>query len=579
MFNTITTFVLSRSRVLDAMTGQTRRRARPPPPRPNSTSRRRRAIARATMRARLISALAAVVIVLTVTLTTTLLLIRKDGALDNAQCATTSTATGNFFPSSARLSANATTTGSATALVEPSVAFSVTYDNTFKVVRTLAHSTGVPAKTYVLYQCGTTAPSVDADGTAFASGTQFFSVPVTKMATGLTIAIGFIEELGLRSKVSVVDPGSVHAPCWQEDEETGDMKGVDAYADFNYPLGAYDPSAAWTTATTDLDLVITDRWNVAASGTTKDVNFDASEAPLGMLDRLEYVKFLSLFYNMEKEANAYYADQVSRWEYMRDRITYAQSKNKIASSYTCAWVADQSYTYKGSDGNDVSVVSFVVSFAQFEKDICTGVGLTTFVPSAATSGATTYSYSSMADFHAAIANVNVIFDKTYYGTPSTTTKAIVYAKLGFDQPSASSIKALSSEGTILRMDKRVSDADPLVTHSNAAEGLDWFESSFAHPALVLSDLSRLVWLDTVDGIDAPQAGCPRFFRDIKADDTVVKTTAADCPVYDAARTSGTCDKQLDEQRVTLDKLYGYSASASVSVTVSLLVAFAMALMT
>jgi len=97
----------------------------------------------------------------------------------------------------------------------------------------------------------------------------------------------------------------------------------------------------------------------------------------------------------------------------------------------------------------------------------------------------------MAAFHAAIANVNVIFDKTYFYTPSTTTKASVYAKLGFDQPSAAGIKALTSEGTILRMDKRVSDADPLLTHSSASEGLDWFESSFAHRERDALDFSAI----------------------------------------------------------------------------------------
>ena len=531
---------------------------------------------RVTMRAWVLGASAAFAIALAVTLSVTLVLLHDSGddGVNNAQCATAATASGDFFPSSSRLSADASTTGSTAALVEPSVAFSVTYNTTFKVVRTLAHLSGVPAKTYVLYQCGTTAPTADSDGTAFASGTQFFSVPVKKVATGLTVAIGFIEELGLRSSIDVVDPGAVHAPCWQEDEETGDMTGVDATANWNSAANAYDTVAAWATATTDFDLVITDRFNTAGSGTDKDVNFDASEAPLGMLDRLEYVKFLSLFYNMEAKANAYYADQVKRWQYMRDRITYAQSNGRIASTYTCAWVEDQSYTWAG-----VSYVSFVVSFAQFEQDICTGAGLTTFIPSAAASGATTHSYSTMAAFHAAIANVNVIFDKTYFYTPSTTTKASVYAKLGFDQSSAAGIKALTSEGTILRMDKRVSDANPLVTHSSASEGLDWLESSFAHPALVLSDLSRLVWLDSVAGIDAPQAGCSRFFRDIKADDTVVKTTAADCPVYDAARISGTCDAQLDEQGITLDKLYGYNSPASmVSVTASFLIVFAVALM-
>jgi len=487
-------------------------------------------------------------------------------AIDNAFCASASTRDADFFPPSARVAADVSRDGSSEAFVAPSIAFNVTYSRSFKVVRTRSIVPGIPEKTYVLVQCGVARPTTDVDGRAFATDAQFFDVPVTSAATALTVTIGFLDELGLRDSVDAVDPGSVHAPCWQRDEETGAMLGADATANWNDSANSYDVSPAWVSALpASVTMVLTDRFGTGKTDTAKDVNFDASEAPLGMLDRLEYVKFLSLFFNKESAANAYYFDQVTRWNEMKDRIAYAQSRGRIPKTFTCAWIENESY---GTD------VSFKVSFEKFEKDICSGVGLTTFIPSDVASGATAKRYSTLAEFHVAIANVNVIFDRTYYYQPSATTKKDVYASLGFDQPSAAGLKVLTSEGWILRLDKRVSDGDPLVTHSFAVEGLDWFESTFSHPALVLSDLSRLIWLDGVVGIDPPQTGCARFFRNMKVTDNVLITSAADCPAYEAARVAGTCSKQLADQSITLNNLYGYRSPAkAVSVTASVMIAF------
>lgn len=104
--------------------------------------------------------------------------------------------------------------------------------------------------------------------------------------------------------------------------------------------------ANWTSAVSNVDLVLTDKWGTGASGTDKvrfahgphlfdddlplrtqlwrlwagvrliptrnwsnfhaqDVAFDATVDP-GLLNRAEWIKFLALFFNAESEANALY---------------------------------------------------------------------------------------------------------------------------------------------------------------------------------------------------------------------------------------------------------------------------------
>ena len=127
----------------------------------------------------------------------------RASAVDNQACATPSTPSGtDFFPAAARLSPGNLNSGSASAFVDGGEGFNVTYAETFKVVRTKALP-NVEALTYVLYQCGTTQPTQDVDGSAFPAGARFFSVPVKRVATGLSVAFGYLEQLGLRDKLKL----------------------------------------------------------------------------------------------------------------------------------------------------------------------------------------------------------------------------------------------------------------------------------------------------------------------------------------------------------------------------------------
>ena len=493
-----------------------------------------------------------------------LLAVVASASVDNQLCASSSTPSGtNFFPPSARLASNASSDGSASAFVD-FVGFNVTYYDAFKVVRTKA-LIGTE-RTYVLYQCGTTAPTRDGDGSALPASAQFFSVPVTGVATGLTIAIGYLEQLGLRSKLKLVDPAGVHAPCVQKEEEEGRLLASHVFYNSDYSENRTYWRSALTTLGSAVDMVITDGYldGTASSGTAKDVVFEASDSDLGMLQRTEMVKFLSLFFNKESEANAYYADQVERWTTVSNAIDSAHIRGDLPSS-KCAWVS----AYAGS---------FTVSWDQYKHDLCAASGLTTFIPSGASDGVSSYAYPNKTAFLSDMASVNVVIDESYFFNPSTSaTKTAVLQNLAFDEvPTLPCLSA--STGALLRTDKTVSDGDPLYTADNyyPAEGYTWYEDSFVHPAVVLQDLTRLAWRNKMSHISGIRAGCPRFFRDMIANEAVTKTTADDCSTWDHARTNGLCIQDLSNQaELTFAALLAVSGVTHVGVGVcaSLLVAF------
>ena len=461
--------------------------------------------------------------------------------VDNQACATSGTQSADFFPSTRRVSPNANVVGSADAFVEVGRLFDVYYSRSFKVVRVKTDA-GLTAASYVLYQCGTPTPTTYDNGTALPTNAKFFSVPVQGVATALTTVIGVLEQLGLRDKLKLVDPSSVHAPCVQALEENNTIA---ASHTFGWPYNYTYWHPAINNLGSSIDMVVTDAWNTGYSNSAKDVVFDSTVEGLSMLERTEKMKFLAMFFNKEAEASAYYADQVERWTYMSSMIAAAQVRGGVPTGYTCGWV----------DGGYNSI-----SFTKYKRDICEAAGLTMWVPTAAPAGASSYSYPDRATFLADMVNVNVVIDETYATSPSTYDKTDAFAALGFD-----TVSNLPSDdprtGLVLRLDKHTSDGDTTYAHANgytAYEGLTWFEDQMVHPALVLQDLIRLSWLNTF--ITPVQEGCPRFFRHMNNNDTVIKTTAADCPTWDRARAENLCLAQLTLQRTTVASLLGASSA-------------------
>ena len=66
---------------------------------------------------------------------------------------------------------------------------------------------------YVLHQCGAGVAPPAAFLPADAVGAPVFTVPVQSWSTGSTVAIAFMEDLGLMNKAAVIDPSYASSSC------------------------------------------------------------------------------------------------------------------------------------------------------------------------------------------------------------------------------------------------------------------------------------------------------------------------------------------------------------------------------
>ena len=475
----------------------------------------------------------------------------RASAVDNQACATPSTPSGtDFFPAAARLSPGNLNSGSASAFVDGGEGFNVTYAETFKVVRTKALP-NVEALTYVLYQCGTTQPTQDVDGSAFPAGARFFSVPVQRVATGLSVGFGYLEQLGLRDKLKLIDPAYVHAPCVQKAEEDGTLAASHVIYD------ASTDSRSITRCGTTVFRPIMWRWSSRMSGTAG-------------------IRTRTRMWCSRRRTRI----SACSSDFRSSNLSLCFSTRRPKRAVTTPTSTNVGITWRGKSPRRKLEVAFQpvtsapglllertykITWDDYKRDICTAAGLSTHIPSAATSSAGSYTYPSKAAFLTDMANAAVVIDESYFTTPSTgATKTAVITNLAFNE--APGLPSLSpSTGMILRLDKHVSDGDPLYSHSTfyPTESLTWYEDSYVHPAMVVQDLVRLSWLNGVAGVTALQEGCPRFFRDINSNDAVVKTTANECTLWDNARVNGLCLAQLSSQRVAVAALLGASPAARI----------------
>ena len=435
--------------------------------------------------------------------------------------------------------------------------FKVEYGTDYKIVTTKVTETGMTPKTYVLYKHGTTAPTMH--GSTSLSGFPTFAYPVERVAAYVSTAMGYMEQLGLRSKLVLVDAANVHSPCIQYSESRSLITGSTGHWSDTTGIWATDVAAM----TPAVEMVLTDEYGTGATGlngptgTPMDVEFASSNGGLGMLQRTEQVKFLSLFFDIEADAEAYYNDQVDRWNLQTTAVLQNQARGHIPSGLKCAWVSKSGSTITFSD-------------ASYKRELCEAAGLTLHAP--------TGTYTTTA-FHAEVQNVAIIIDESYQFTPSTYTKANLWADFALSDSTAGGLPVLStSTGRILRLDKHVSDIlNGVYNHANPEETHAWFEDPYVHPALVLQDLTRIVYWEGVAGVEPIAAGCPKFFRDMNADENVQVTGGSydECALWDNARTQKTCLAKELQQRETIEGLYLLAASGVDSiVTVTTFVALA-----
>ncbi len=185
--------------------------------------------------------------------------------------------------------------------------FTIEYSDNYKVITvTEPWPQAEESVTYVLVQCGTPAPEIEAD--------LVIEVPVDETIAMSTTYIPFLSELGLVDSIIGMDStGHVFDPAVRERVDSGSITEI-GYG-----------SAVNVEATIDLDpdLILTYSSGVAdydahpalqAAGMPVVIMAEQHEVvPLG---RAEWIKFVAAFYNKEAEANAIFDEIATTYNEM-----------------------------------------------------------------------------------------------------------------------------------------------------------------------------------------------------------------------------------------------------------------------
>ena len=154
--------------------------------------------------------------------------------------------------------------------------YNVSYHNHYKVVHNL-HAN----EKYVLYQCGTPAPSGY-------DGYKMFSIPLSKVAVEDSSAQRLLELLGERMAVRYMQTQWAQSPCFQYLVEEGEVAAMEP---------AWGGDAAKRTSQLQQVGAL---FQFSASTRSKSIAITASADP-GPLQRADWVEFMSSFFNKEAE--------------------------------------------------------------------------------------------------------------------------------------------------------------------------------------------------------------------------------------------------------------------------------------
>ena len=348
------------------------------------------------------------------------------------------------------------------------------------------------------------------------------------VASGSTSALNFLELLGVDAAIKVLDMSYVTSPCLMRLAECGAIRHVRSK-----DPGDYETSDAWLAATSSVALVLTDSYGTGATGGPADVDVDASYDP-GILNRGEWIKFVSLFFNAEAAANAYFASAVAG-------VAAGQAAAVAASAASAAL-----------NGGARPVVAFVsydawsgewqLSNASYKAQyVADANGLLAPMPAAGgdvtykdwTDPPTTAAFATAAAARAALAGVSVLLDETvvYPGSPETYTLRTFLDNWGFTAADAASGQyPFLKNGRIYREDKTINDGEW------GAFGTDWYANGVSQPQVALSDFLAVLY----PGTPAAAAGGTTWLRNLAAAEPFVVRTSAQCAGAEAVAVQAVC---------------------------------------
>lgn len=163
--------------------------------------------------------------------------------------------------------------------------------------------------TYLLYQCGTDIPAVENDGRHQA----IFEIPLVDVAISATPQISFIEQLELRDQIDTFlsNKDFIASPCFLEAVEAGNITTLNR-GDGNTTGPALENQGP-NPSSKDEKNFTTFIGSRSSAPPFADKVVAVSESEETTNDAIfEWVKFFSVFFNKEKEANEVFQKAESR---------------------------------------------------------------------------------------------------------------------------------------------------------------------------------------------------------------------------------------------------------------------------
>ncbi|CAG8669350.1 9312_t:CDS:2 [Acaulospora morrowiae] len=323
--------------------------------------------------------------------------------------------------------------------------FVVSYYNSYKIVT----NTRV-GETYVLY-CTANPPNLTY--AHYIKG--YFQIPVKNVASLDQTTLTFLEIIGAQSSLRYVGKKeSITSPCLQEDTT----------------IQSFDNSSV-----ANVDIVFSS--NIASTYENKSVIVSMGD-DLSPLSNAEWVKFVSIFFNLEKSANDFYSSV---------EAAYSCNMNNAASiinKKTIAWVAYDFDSGMYTVDND-KYYSFLVKDAGANPlNIITGS-------------------LNVSDLHEVINDVDIIIDQTKF-TPGNDSFDNWQRLFGYYTTSTGSLPNFITHRRVFRSKKLL----------NANGFDDWSERAYARPDIFILDLIAIqyptylssyktTWLNNFSGSDEP----------------------------------------------------------------------------
>jgi hypothetical protein len=361
---------------------------------------------------------------------------------------------------------------------------------------------------------------------------RFIQIPVQKIALPWTGVLHFVELLSASNAIDLIDLTYISSPCAQllEHCEPG--------------IHMSTGNASWKETAMDADVVFTDSFGTGWSNSSKDVEFQVS-LDTGILQRAEWVKFLSLFFNKEKEATDIFSHVQADYAALQAEASKLKAKNggpKVVAwtSWSgCADVAcdgvDAGQWVQKGDGNWCQCGSTYFFYnAHFRRDVTQHAGgrLLTMPQAAAegcefttnTDGSQTYKCdaSAIEHVHTLLSGADMIVDETSVPNhgPYTLDDFAMYFKVA---NASTTLRAMTNEA-VLRIDGSISDP-----REDGSVGSAWSEQMPVQPQQILSDMMTHMWGDAFNGrCDS------KYLRHLHSGQTSTVNEHTDCPVYSSS---------------------------------------------